>query len=159
MLLVIPVEDHWCRQKYIQDIFLPGLSGVRAGSPLGNLQSTSPFCCCCLAAESCSNLYDLVDCSPRGPSVHGISQARILEWVAIPFSTTSPAHPTNTLAPPPQPHASPVSPRSLGAREGWPELLVVPGGPGVAAVGVSLAGTPPEGVSPVWECSRQSLSP
>lgn len=53
----------------------------------------------------------------------------------------------------------PVSPRSLGARDGWPELLVVPGGPGVAAVGVSLAGTPPEGVSPVREGSRQSLSP
>ena len=29
---------------------------------------------------------DPVDCSPPGSSVHGISQARILEWVAIPFS-------------------------------------------------------------------------
>ena len=27
-----------------------------------------------------------VDCSPSGPSVHGILQARILEWVAMPFS-------------------------------------------------------------------------
>ena len=27
-----------------------------------------------------------VDCSPPGSSVHGILQARILEWVAIPFS-------------------------------------------------------------------------
>ena len=27
-----------------------------------------------------------MDCSPPGSSVHGISQARILEWVAIPFS-------------------------------------------------------------------------
>ena len=26
-----------------------------------------------------------MDCSPPGPSVHGISQARILEWVAISF--------------------------------------------------------------------------
>ena len=31
-------------------------------------------------------LCDLTDCSPPGPSVHGILQARILEWVAIPFS-------------------------------------------------------------------------
>ena len=29
---------------------------------------------------------DLMDCNPPGSSVHGILQARILEWVAIPFS-------------------------------------------------------------------------
>ena len=33
-----------------------------------------------------SNSFDLMDCSPRGSSVHEILQARILEWVAIPFS-------------------------------------------------------------------------
>ena len=32
---------------------------------------------------------DLMDCSPPGSSVHGISQARILEWVAISFSRGS----------------------------------------------------------------------
>ena len=31
-------------------------------------------------------LCDPVDCSPPGSSVHGIVQARILEWVAISFS-------------------------------------------------------------------------
>ena len=31
-----------------------------------------------------------MDCSPPGSSVHGISQARILEWVAIPFSRDLP---------------------------------------------------------------------
>ena len=31
-------------------------------------------------------LCDPMDCSPLGSSVHGIVQARILEWVAIPFS-------------------------------------------------------------------------
>ena len=30
-----------------------------------------------------------MDCSPPGPSVHGILQARILEWAAIPFSKGS----------------------------------------------------------------------
>ena len=30
-----------------------------------------------------------MDCSPPGSSVHGISQARILEWVSIPFSRGS----------------------------------------------------------------------
>ena len=36
-----------------------------------------------LVAHSCPTLWDPVDCSPRGSSVHGIPQARILEWVAI----------------------------------------------------------------------------
>ena len=31
-------------------------------------------------------MSDPVDCSPPGPSVHGIFQARILEWVALSFS-------------------------------------------------------------------------
>ena len=32
---------------------------------------------------------DATDCSPSGSSVHGISQARILKWVAISFSRGS----------------------------------------------------------------------
>ena len=35
------------------------------------------------------SLCDPMDCSPPGSSVHGILQARILEWVAIPFSKES----------------------------------------------------------------------
>ena len=38
-----------------------------------------------LLAQSCATPYSPMDCSPPGPSVHGILQARILEWVAIPF--------------------------------------------------------------------------
>ena len=34
--------------------------------------------------------FDRMDCSSPGSSVHGISQARILEWVAIPFSRDLP---------------------------------------------------------------------
>ena len=37
--------------------------------------------CCCLVAKSCLTLWPL-DCSPSSSSVHGIFQARILEWVA-----------------------------------------------------------------------------
>ena len=44
---------------------------------------------CCLVAQSCPTLCDPMDCSPLGSSVHGISQARILEWVAICFSRGS----------------------------------------------------------------------
>ena len=43
-----------------------------------------------LVTQSCLTLYDPVDCSPPGNSVHGILQARILEWVAIPFSRELP---------------------------------------------------------------------
>ena len=39
-----------------------------------------------LVAQSCLTLCDPKDCSPPGSSLHGILQARILEWVAIPFS-------------------------------------------------------------------------
>ena len=37
-------------------------------------------------AQSCPTLCDPMDCSPPGSSIHGIFQARILEWVAISFS-------------------------------------------------------------------------
>ena len=40
-------------------------------------------------AQSCPTLCDPVDCSPPGSSLHGILQARILEWVAISFSRGS----------------------------------------------------------------------
>ena len=42
-----------------------------------------------LAVQSCPTLCDPVDCSPPSSSVHGILQARILEWVIIPFSRAS----------------------------------------------------------------------
>ena len=46
------------------------------------------------AAQSCLTLGDSMDCSLPGSSVHGIFQARVLEWGAIAFS-----NPDNGLAP------------------------------------------------------------
>ena len=46
-------------------------------------------CCCCLVTKSCLSFCDPVDYSPRGSSIHGILQARILEWVAMPSSRGS----------------------------------------------------------------------
>ena len=40
-------------------------------------------------AQSCPTLCDPMDCSPPGSSIHGIFQARVLEWVAISFSRGS----------------------------------------------------------------------
>ena len=42
-----------------------------------------------LVIQLCLTLYDHINCSPPGSSVHGISQVRILEWVAIPFTRGS----------------------------------------------------------------------
>ena len=39
--------------------------------------------------QSCPTLLDPMDCSPPGSSIHGIFQARALEWVAIAFSTSN----------------------------------------------------------------------
>ena len=40
---------------------------------------------CSLVAQSCPTLCNPMDCRTLGSSIHGISQARILEWVAISF--------------------------------------------------------------------------
>jgi len=54
------------------------------------LPSSKLFSYSCSVAQSCPALYDLMDCSPPGSSVHGISlQARILEWVVISSSRES----------------------------------------------------------------------
>ena len=54
----------------------------RPGSP-------RPLPACVLSHSSSVRLCDPVDCSPPGSSVHGILQARILEWVAMPSSRGS----------------------------------------------------------------------
>ena len=45
-------------------------------------------------AQSCPTLSDPMDCSPPGSSVHGIFQARVLEWGAIAFSAMQHDPPT-----------------------------------------------------------------
>ena len=56
-----------------------------------------------LVVQLCLTFCDPMDCSPPGISVHGIFQARILEWVAIPFSRApsnsgiEPGSPTFTI--------------------------------------------------------------
>ena len=48
------------------------------------------LCVCVLHAQLCPTLCDPMDYSPPGSSVYGITQARILDRVAIPFSKGSP---------------------------------------------------------------------
>ena len=44
---------------------------------------------CAKSLQSCPPLCDPMDCSPPGASVHGILQAKKLEWVAMPSSRRS----------------------------------------------------------------------
>ena len=46
--------------------------------------------CMCLVAQLCLTLCNPMDCSPPGSSVHGILQARILEWVAMSLDLPDP---------------------------------------------------------------------
>ena len=50
-------------------------------------------------AQSCPTLSDPMDCSPPGSSAHGIFQARVLEWVAIAFSTNMLLEKSKEIAP------------------------------------------------------------
>ena len=65
--------------SYVQD---PPLTARDSGSP----SMTGMCVVCAKSLQSCPAFCDSMDCSPPGSSVHGILQARILEWVAVSFS-------------------------------------------------------------------------
>ena len=48
-----------------------------------------------LVAQLCLTLWDPVDCIPPGSSIHGISQARIPEWVVVSFQGIFPTQGSN----------------------------------------------------------------
>ena len=54
-----------------------------------HMLSHSSYTVCVLISQSCLTLYDSMNCSLPGSPVHGILQARILEWVTIPVSRGS----------------------------------------------------------------------
>ena len=63
-----------------------------SGPQLAPRKLSKVYCHCCVCAQSlqsCLTLWDPTDCSPPGSSVHGILQARELEWVAMPSSRGS----------------------------------------------------------------------
>ena len=99
----------WSRKWQPAPVFLPGkFHGQRSlvgCSPQGCKESdtterrvsvssvyayTGWAWCYCLVAKLCLTLCNSMDCSPPGSSVHGISQARILEQIAISYSGGSP---------------------------------------------------------------------
>ena len=56
-------------------------------------------CCCCLVAKLRPTLCDPTDCSPPGFPVHGSSQARTPEWVAVSFPRGSSQPRARTASP------------------------------------------------------------
>ena len=93
-LFLLPREPEGCIPESIcpQD---PGFRwllnpGSRPrGSALGRKSQTSPSA----AGAECLTLCDPMACGPPGCSVHGISQARTLEWAAMPSSGLIPLDP------------------------------------------------------------------
>ena len=85
------LKSMWDRKDFQEDIEKP------SSHPHRRLFKFSGFCsfywklcvCVCVCAQLCLTLCNPMDCSPPGSSVHGISQARILKWVAIPYSKGS----------------------------------------------------------------------
>ena len=69
----------------------PPLPGILRESSLKMEISLKNILCwvLCLVTQSCLSFGDPMDCSPPDSSAHGILQARIMEWVAIPFSRGS----------------------------------------------------------------------
>ena len=83
-------QSSWCRYPGVP-CDEPGMSGselCRGSRPICQLESC--FLSAAAAAKSLQlrlTLCDPMDSSPPGSSLHGILQARILEWVAISFSS------------------------------------------------------------------------
>ena len=84
-----PPSMGFSRQEFWSGVPLPS-PNVCVTCPFSGLPQTviiaSYLPLCELVTQSCLTLRDPIDCSPPGSSVHGILQARTLEWAAIPFS-------------------------------------------------------------------------
>ena len=75
------------KQDWMKDLSLCYVDKQRKNlGPCSGIQEPS---CCCLVTKLCLTLCKPMDCCLPGSSVHGISQARILEWLAISFSRGS----------------------------------------------------------------------
>ena len=71
---------------------------------------------CMISHFSCVWLCNLMNCSPPGSSVHGIFQAKILKWVAVPSTGDLPQPGIQPTSPAPQAHSLPL--RHQGS-PGW----------------------------------------
>ena len=77
---------NWGPERMSNLLAVTQVARNRAGIPRESGPCYQDVILWALVAQLCPNLCDPIDCSPPGSSLHGILQARILEWVAIPFS-------------------------------------------------------------------------
>ena len=101
----------------------------------------------CMRAKSlqlCPTLCDPMDCSPPGSSVHGILQARILEWVAMPSSkgSSQPGHCTCHLS---------VSCISIFLIPGWSNVQLKLRSPALRSGGTAITATRRAFVTAAWQ--------
>ena len=74
-------------KSHLCNIFFLCISGFGTGATHSNMdESIVGMSACVLSCFSCIQLCDSMDNSLPASSVHGILQARMLEWVAMPFS-------------------------------------------------------------------------
>ena len=66
--------------------------GVVLFLPTLHSSNSTGVCACYITLQSCLTLCNPMDCSPPGFSAHGILQARILGWMAMPSSRASCQH-------------------------------------------------------------------
>ena len=82
--LKISVHTKICLQMFITAVFTNvKIWKQTRGHSTGEIKNKL-WCTCAKLLQSCLTLCDPMDCSPPGSSVHGILQARTLEWVAMP---------------------------------------------------------------------------
>ena len=77
----------WCSAFFMVQLSYPYMTTgkiivLTRQNFVGNIQFSS-------VAQLCLTLCNPMDCSPPGSSIHGIFQARVLEWGAITFSVTN----------------------------------------------------------------------
>ena len=88
---------------YLRNVFLPHTTTAR-------------IAVMCFVSQTCSTLCNPTDCSPPGSSVHGILQARMLEWLPCPPPGIVPTQGWNPGLPQADSSASesPGKPRNTG---------------------------------------------
>ena len=86
------IYQHLLIHSFFSTLLSPRLAGDRYNGEQKSTHCPCPHGACvrvCEVASVVSNSSDPIDCSLPGSSVHGILQARIPEWVAMPSSRGS----------------------------------------------------------------------
>ena len=86
MFLISPQTDQLVRGKQLSLFFFKGNFCIL---PLGDSTGIGPIYTIVCSLSHVPTLCDPMDCNPPGSSVHGILQARILEWFAFSYSRRS----------------------------------------------------------------------